>query len=97
MLPGDIDAKTGDTVREALEFKHPEPRVLDISVIEKHDTVPGFVELDITDDTIKKVTQHLGGSVGLGEGPAHQTCSIGSFEGGGGQQNKKIKNTSQTL
>ena len=36
MFPGDIDSKTGDTVQEVLESKHPDLRVPDISLMEKY-------------------------------------------------------------
>ena len=56
MLPDDTDAKTRDTVREALESsKHPELRVPDISVVEERESSPDFGELDVTADTIEKV------------------------------------------
>jgi hypothetical protein len=66
MLPDGIDAKTGDTVKEVLQSKHPESRVPDISVMEDYETPPDFVELDITADAVEKVARRLGGSAGPG-------------------------------
>jgi hypothetical protein len=77
MLPGDIEAKTGDTVREVLQSKHPESRVPDPSVREDCGALPAFVEPDVTADAVERVARRLGGSGG--PGPTLQTCNIGSF------------------
>jgi hypothetical protein len=66
MLPDEIDEKTGDTVLEVLQSKHPESRVPDISLMEEYDSLPDFVELDITADTVEKVARRLSGSAGPG-------------------------------
>ena len=66
MLPEDIDSKTGDTVKEVLESKHPKLRVPDISFMEKYDTLPDSVEIDITADTVESMARRLIGSAGPG-------------------------------
>ena len=66
MLPKDIDSKTGDTVKEVLESKHPNLRVPDISLMEKYDTLPDLVEIDITATTVERVARRLSGSAGPG-------------------------------
>ena len=66
MLPDEIDAKTGDTVLDVLQSKHPDMRVPDIALMEEYDTLPDFVELDITADTVEKVARRLSGSAGPG-------------------------------
>jgi hypothetical protein len=55
MLPDDMDAKTGDTVREVLQSEHPESRVPDPSVMEDYGALPAFVELDVTADAVEQV------------------------------------------
>jgi hypothetical protein len=59
MLPDDMDAKTGDTVREVLQSKHPESRVRDPSVMEDCGSLPAFVELDVTADAVEQVARRL--------------------------------------
>jgi hypothetical protein len=79
MLPDEIDTKTGDAVLDVLKSKHPEMSAPDVSLMEEHDALPDFVELEVTAGTVKKVARRLSGSAGPG-GPAHQTCNIGSFD-----------------
>jgi len=66
MLPEEIDNKTGDTVKEVLESKHPNLRVPDISLMEEYETLPDHVDLDITADTVERVARRLSGSAGPG-------------------------------
>jgi hypothetical protein len=76
MLSDNTDAKTGDTVREVLQSKHPKPRVPDPSVMEDCGALPAFVELDTTADAVERAAR-----------PTLQTCNIGSFDLEGPAQN----------
>jgi xanthine dehydrogenase molybdopterin-binding subunit B len=66
LLPEDKDDKTGDTVLDVLQSKHPAARVPDTSIMEEYNTLPDFVEIDITEEVVEKVAHRLTGSAGPG-------------------------------
>eukprot|EP00978_Attheya_sp_CCMP212_P005260 scaffold11661_cov30-Attheya_sp.AAC.1 len=69
MLPIDIDEKSGLPVIDAPHSKHPLARVPeagDLEDLEEYDTLPKFVRVDITDETVEKVVRLLSGAAGPG-------------------------------
>jgi hypothetical protein len=48
LLPVKIDDKTGEQVIDILQSKHPDVQVPEASKMEDYDTLPNFVDLDIT-------------------------------------------------
>jgi hypothetical protein len=64
LLPDDIDEKTGDSVKEVLESKHPHARMPDVTSLPTYINTPDFVELDVTEEAVKKVARRLSGSAG---------------------------------
>jgi hypothetical protein len=45
LLPDDRDEKTGETILDVLQSKHPDARAPDTSVMEEYDTLPDLVEI----------------------------------------------------
>jgi hypothetical protein len=66
LLPDDVDEKTGNTISEVLESKHPHARILDANSLPKYNQTPNFVNVDITEEAVKKVARRLSGITGLG-------------------------------
>jgi hypothetical protein len=66
LLPDQIDEKTGLTVKEVLQSKHPSKMTTHPSNVHPYDEVPAFSDLGISHDTIEQVAHHLYGSAGLG-------------------------------
>jgi hypothetical protein len=66
LLPSDLDSKTNEPVIDVLRSKHPDAKVPDISVLEEYETVPDFVDLDITEETVEQTARRLSGSAGPG-------------------------------
>eukprot|EP00978_Attheya_sp_CCMP212_P042445 scaffold258630_cov55-Attheya_sp.AAC.1 len=63
MLPTDIDEKSGLPVIDALRSKHPPARVPEVEDLEEYDTLPEFVRVDITDETMENVVRRLSGAL----------------------------------
>jgi hypothetical protein len=59
LQPDERDAKTGDTVLEVLESKHPDAKIPDASDFQAYDSLPELVELDITEEVCCKVARRL--------------------------------------
>jgi hypothetical protein len=53
LYPDDIDEKTGKTVQSVLESKHPNARTPGVDALTDYPSVPDFVDLDITEDSIE--------------------------------------------
>ena len=66
MLPNDIDDKSGLPVIDALRSKHPPERIPEVDDLEDYDTLPEFVRVDITDETVEKEARCLSGAAGPG-------------------------------
>eukprot|EP00978_Attheya_sp_CCMP212_P019497 scaffold54738_cov30-Attheya_sp.AAC.1 len=66
MLPTDIDEKSGLPVIDVLHSKHPPARVPEVEDLEEYDTLPEFIRVDITDETMEKVVRCLSGAGGPG-------------------------------
>ncbi len=66
LLPDDVDEKTGESVIDVLQSKHPDAQVPDAAELEDYETVPNFVDLDITKEVVEKVARRLSGSAGPG-------------------------------
>eukprot|EP00978_Attheya_sp_CCMP212_P005533 scaffold12431_cov57-Attheya_sp.AAC.8 len=64
MLPNDIDDKSGLPVIDTLCSKHPPERIPEVDDLEDYDTLPEFVRVDITDETVEKVVRRLSGAAG---------------------------------
>jgi hypothetical protein len=45
LLPTDMDEKTGNSVIEVLESKHPDARIPDFSKLKKYSTTPDFADI----------------------------------------------------
>jgi hypothetical protein len=71
LYPDDIDEKSGTSVLSVLKSKHLDARIPDAAALAAYPTLPSFVDLDITEDSIKVVTRHLSGAAGLGGMDAH--------------------------
>jgi hypothetical protein len=67
----DIDENSGDTVQSVLESKHPDAWTPGVNALTGYPFIPDFVDLDITEDTIKVTTRRLSGGAGLGGTDAH--------------------------
>ena len=61
-----MDSKPNEPVIDVLRSKHPDAKVPDISVLEEYETVPDFVDLDITEETVEQTARRLSGSAGPG-------------------------------
>jgi hypothetical protein len=57
LLPNDTDEKTGNSVIEVLESKHPDARISDFSKLKKYPTTPEFAEAHITEEVLKTAAQ----------------------------------------
>eukprot|EP00978_Attheya_sp_CCMP212_P030173 scaffold109998_cov63-Attheya_sp.AAC.2 len=66
MIPTDIDEKSGLPVIDALRSKHPPARIAEVEDLEKYGTLPEFVRVNITDETVEKVVRCLSGPAGPG-------------------------------
>jgi hypothetical protein len=71
LLPDDIDEKSGNTISEVLESKHPDARTPDANSLPKYSNTPDFVDVDITEESVEKVARRLSGSAGLGGTDSH--------------------------
>ena len=70
-LPNNTDKKTGDSVVQVLESKHPDEKTPDHSLLKEYPTTPDFVDVNITEEVVKTVTQRLSGSAGVGGTDVH--------------------------
>jgi hypothetical protein len=61
-----MDEKSGNSVAEALQSKHPNARVADPSQLPSYSQTPEFIDVDITDEIVKKVARQLSRSAGAG-------------------------------
>jgi hypothetical protein len=66
LVPDQIDKKTGFTVKEVLQLKHPSATMPRPSNLYPYDEVPAFAYLDISHDMIEQVDRRLSGSTSLG-------------------------------
>jgi len=66
LLLDDIDEKTGLSVEKVLESKHPDACTPDLPFFNDYKSMPEFVDVHITEDTVEKVAHHLTGSAGIG-------------------------------
>jgi hypothetical protein len=71
IVPNNTDKKSGDSVAEALQSKNPDARIADVSQLPSYIETPDFVDLDITDEIVKKVARRLSGSAGVGGSDSH--------------------------
>ena len=62
LLPDEKDEKTGDTVLEVLQSKHPDARPPDAENFKAYETCPDLLDLDITEEVCCKVARRLRGS-----------------------------------
>jgi hypothetical protein len=51
----DFNKKSGGTIAEALESKHANARIPDVDLLPKYTITPGFVNVDICEESIKTV------------------------------------------
>jgi hypothetical protein len=78
LLPDDIDEKYGLTSKAVLHSKHPETTTSHKSTIHQYESIPDFIKVDITQETVHQVARNLSGSAGLG-GWTHGQCPIGCW------------------
>jgi hypothetical protein len=71
LYPDDIDEKSGNTVQSVLESKHPNARIPGVGALTDYPFFPGFVDLNITEDTFEVTARRLSGGAGLGGTDAH--------------------------
>ena len=62
MLPGDIDSKTRDLVKDSLKSKHPEGRDFSVESLREFDLCPEMIDTVVMKKNVKKVTKQLSGS-----------------------------------
>jgi hypothetical protein len=67
----DVNVKSGDTVMEALESKHPNALIPDVNSLLNYTITPNFVDVNICEESIEKVAQKLSGSAGIGGTDSH--------------------------
>ena len=65
-MPDDIDVKLGRPVVDVLREKHPVLIVPDNGVLKDYDVIPELVPINITEDTVKKVSGRLTSVAGPG-------------------------------
>ena len=66
LLPDEKDEKTGDTVLDVLQSKHPEAQIPDAKNFKAYETCPDLPDLDITEEVACTVARRLWGSAGPG-------------------------------
>jgi hypothetical protein len=66
LKPRDRDDKTGENIFNVLQSKHTDARVPDASEMEDYETLPDFVDLDITEEIVEQVARQLSGGTGPG-------------------------------
>jgi hypothetical protein len=71
LIPGDVHEKSGDSVAEALESKHPHAWILDASSLPKYTITPDFVDVDICEEAVETGARRHSGSAGLGGMDSH--------------------------
>jgi hypothetical protein len=54
-MPDKIDKKSGDSVADALESKHLDARTLDAASLHQRNNAPDFVNINVAEETVKKV------------------------------------------
>ena len=65
-MPDKTDEKLGLTVAEVPASKHPEARTHDASSLNQRTNAPGFVDVDVTEETVEKIAQRLSGGASAG-------------------------------
>ena len=55
LLPDNVDEKTDEHVIDVLQSKQPDIQVPGTSELEDYETLPNFVDLDMTKEVVKKV------------------------------------------
>ena len=75
LMPSEIDEKSGLSVEEVLHSKHLDARTPGTNLFPQFAELPDFVDLDITEDVVKKVAGRLRGSAGLGGTDANAVSS----------------------
>jgi hypothetical protein len=71
MTADEIDEKTGDSVAEVLESKHPEAKIPDVRHLPTYAERPVLTDVDVTPNVVEHVASRLTGSAGLGGSDAH--------------------------
>jgi hypothetical protein len=66
LMPDNIDEKSGDSVADVTEAKHPDVRTPEALSLHRCNTTPNFVDVDITKDTVKTIARRLSGGAGAG-------------------------------
>jgi hypothetical protein len=71
LSPDDINEKSGNPVQSVLESKYPDVQIPGADALTGYLFLPDFVDLNITEDTIKVTARRLSGGAGLGGTDAH--------------------------
>ena len=64
MLPGDVDSKTGDLVKETLKSKHLEGLDVSVENLPEFESCPEIIDIVVTEENVEKKTKKLSGSSG---------------------------------
>ena len=64
MLPGDVDSKTGDLVKETLKSKHLEGLDVSVENLPEFESCPEMIDIVVTEDNVEKVAKNLSSSAG---------------------------------
>jgi hypothetical protein len=71
LYPNDIDEMARTSVMTILKSKHPDARIPDAAALAAYPTLPDFVDLNITKDSIEVIAHCLSRGAGLGGTDAH--------------------------
>jgi hypothetical protein len=66
LLPDDKCSKTGMSVSDVLDSKHPMARVPDAAALPHYEELPEFIEVNVTEDSVEDTARKLSRGAGLG-------------------------------
>jgi hypothetical protein len=64
LFPDNTDEKSGDTVLETLQSKHPDATIPEASSLQTYPSLPDFNDIDVTEDVVESVARRLRGCAG---------------------------------
>eukprot|EP00957_Ditylum_brightwellii_P039239 2968836-Ditylum_brightwellii.AAC.1 len=66
LLPTNVNSKTGSLVSDVLLNKHPVPSQSSKEALQSYDKLPLFIDINVTVDTVKRVSARMQGAAGPG-------------------------------
>ena len=66
LLPDDICSKTGLRVADVLDSKHPNTREPEPDALHQYESLPEFIDVDVTEDAVEQTARKMSGAAGLG-------------------------------